>query len=125
VVRKALLGQGKNHAIEDLRKKEATRLKAQCEDMLSFTDHYIVLEPPEEDGGIPYVRIGEGDGSIPYHAEKIPFDEYFVDYLIACEHGDRRESFIEAVHSSNMAKLVVKAEGFDYEQNPSQGVSFD
>ncbi|MBY5894894.1 hypothetical protein HFN45_16110 [Rhizobium leguminosarum] len=117
---KALLGQGKNYALEDLNRAETIRLGEQCEKMVSFTDHYLVLEPPVQEGGIPDVRIGKADGSIPFDQERISFDRYFVDYLIACFHGDRRGGFINAVHHSNMAKLVVKAEGFDYEPNPGR-----
>lgn len=117
--RKGLLGQGKNDSVEELSKSETRRLIKQCEKMERYTDHYLVLEPPYEDGGIPNVRLGNPGAAIPWHGLSIPFDVYFVDHLIACTHGDRRNGFIDGIHHSDLVKLTVKAEGLDYEPDPS------
>ncbi|MGF1684989.1 hypothetical protein [Photobacterium minamisatsumaniensis] len=104
-VNKAILGQAKNGDVSDLTDNELIMLGEQCEKMNSFTNHWIVLEAPEKSGSMPMIRIGNNDGTI---RQTLKLDDYIVDYVIACLHGDHDLEFVENVQDSALKKLIIE-----------------
>lgn len=92
-------------------------LLEQCSKMSKYTEHYFVLEAPLEDGEIPKLRIGSHKDNT-WYPNSIGLDEYLVDFVISCTHGDRREEFILAVQKSNLKQLNVITLGLDFEPDP-------
>ena len=116
-INKAILGQAKGGCLEQLVRSEKLRLIEQCEKMAAATQHYLVLEAPSDNGAIPTVRIGTYKDQ-RWAEERIPFDEYLVDYVISCNHGDRRDQFIRAVGDSKLLTLQIVAEDVSLEPDP-------
>lgn len=116
-IHKAILSQAKNGTVEGLPKNEVTRLGDQCEKMARFTNHYIVLEAPDEDGAIPTIRIGT-PSSKSWGKNRIGLDDYFLDLILSCKHGDRRKDFVGAVTNSKLAGLTVDVNGIEYTPTP-------
>lgn len=116
-VSKALIAQAKKGCADNLSGAERDKLIGQCIKMQSRTDHYLVFEVPEISNGIPTVRIGRQD-TIVWSDDRIPIDEYIVDYLIGCSHGDRRQNFINAVQRSDLTGLSVVTRGLTLDLDP-------
>lgn len=114
---KAILAQAKNGDVERLRPADKRMLLEQCSKMSKYTEHYFVLEAPLEDGEIPKLRIGSHKDKT-WSPNSIGLDEYLVDFVISCKHGDRREDFISAVQKSNLKQLNVVTLGLDFEPDP-------
>jgi hypothetical protein len=116
-VKKAILAQAKNRTLENLSNSEMSRLNLQCQKMAAATAHYFVLEAPLENCSIPTVRLGIFENK-RWSEEQLPFDEYLVDQVISCMHGDRRKKFIKAVGDSKLSGLRVLANGVSFEPDP-------
>lgn len=113
-VNKAILAQAKNGCVEYLLPAERRRLEVQCEKMAKVTQAYLVLETPLEDFAIPVVRLGDFQTK-QWSSQSMPFDEYLVDQVISCLHGDRRIGFIDAVGNSKLPALNVFTRGLTFE----------
>lgn len=107
-VTKAVLGQGKPGPATSMTANERQRLDSQCLKMSRVTSEYLVLEAPWVDGEVPLVRLGTGGGA--YAQKTIPLDDYLVDHLVACTHGDRDQNVIDRAMNSQLAKVFVKVE---------------
>jgi hypothetical protein len=106
-IKKAILAQAKNCDVRDLKGTELKRLKEQCEKMSQATDAYLVLERPAIDGAIPQIRLGNTENP-GWSDSSMSFDEYFVQELLSCKHGDRNSSFINAIQDSKLKQLTIK-----------------
>jgi hypothetical protein len=113
-INKAILGQAKNGYLEKLSNAELSRLDKQCEKMAESTKHFIIFEAPTKDGAIPTIRLGNQDTK-NWNDKRFSFEEYLVDQVISCQHGDRAESFIDAVADSKLSKLEIIMKNLTYE----------
>lgn len=119
-IKKAILGQAKNGEVDSLNNTEKKRLLDQCSKMASVTKQYMVLEAPMIGNPIPTIRIGLPiKKGLPTLSQRIPFDEYLVDYIISCTHGDRRKEFIEAVGHSKLPTLGIVTNNLTLEPDPA------
>lgn len=116
-VDKAVIAQAKNGNLEDISKAEQKRLSGQCEKMGYITKQYFVLEAPTMDGAIPSVRLGD-HATRSWVAARMSFDEYLVDQVICCIHGDTRREFINAVNNSKLSTIKITATGVEYVADP-------
>ncbi|GGW41113.1 hypothetical protein [Vreelandella hamiltonii] len=82
-INKAILSQAKNGNVQQLAKAESTRLGEQCEKMARFTDSYIVLEAPKDDGAVPTVRIGTPINK-SWENIQMGLDDYFLELVLSC-----------------------------------------
>lgn len=110
---KAIISQAKNGTVDKLSNSESLRLKGQCEKMARITENYIVLETPNLAGAMPTVRIGVPKAKL-WGAVSIPFDEYFLNQVLSCQHGDKRKDFITGVASSKLSGIKVDVDGIKY-----------
>lgn len=105
-VSKAILGQAKGEAIEDLSAAKQKQFFNQCEKIQRYTNHLIGFEVPTSGNFIPMVRkVNIG----PPLSLKDPqrLDDYLVNQFIACHHGDTRSKFVEAVADSDLVQLHI------------------
>jgi len=116
-INKAIIAQAKNGVIEKLSSTENARLTTQCKKMAAVTQHYFVLEAPIKNHAIPTIRLGTYENK-QWSSEQIPFDEYLVDHIISCQHGDRRDQFIHAVGDSKLPTLKVHTTNLIFEPDP-------
>jgi len=116
-VTKAIIGQAKHANADNLGAKEKNVLIGQCEKMARITNAFIVFEVPVNDYQIPTIRIGNCLNK-KWKEEIIPFDEYLVDQVIACHHGDIRQDFIRAIGDSKLTQLKVDTKGLILEPDP-------
>lgn len=116
-IHKAILSQAKNGCVDKMPKAEVIRLGKQCEKMARFTNSYIVLEAPDDDGVMPTVRIGTPKSN-SWGEIRVGLDDYFLDLVLSCEHGDRRPSFLKGVASSNLKGLTIDVNGLEYTPTP-------
>ena len=123
-ISKAILGQGKNGASDDLNRSEKSRLIGQCEKMNTHTSEYIVLEAPTDNSKPPMVRVGDPKNPLKIGA-RYTLEDYFLKKFIACKHGDKRDKFVEAVQDStlNQLKIITRGLDLDLELNRSPGRS--
>jgi hypothetical protein len=98
---KAIIGQAKNFPRNDPRdnKKERCRLAAQCSAMAGVTSNYIVTFRPNEDGSIPLVYLGNVETKL-YSIPGIRFDEYLLNYVLPCKHGETNKDIIKYMVSA-------------------------
>lgn len=105
-VSKAILGQAKGGAIEDLSIADQTKFFNQCTRIAKYTDHFIGFEAPTIVNSPPMVReVNIGPPLSLKKAERL--DDYLIGRFIACHHGDRRPQFAEAVKDSALLQLRV------------------
>ena len=116
-ISKAIIAQAKNGNLEKLLSVEKTRLMTQCEKMAAVTKHYFVLEVPSAYAVIPSIRLGTYKNK-QWSSTQIPFDEYLVDHIISCTHGDRRTEFIKDVGDSKLPTLGVHTTNLTFETDP-------
>jgi hypothetical protein len=112
-IRKAIISQAKNGMVSALSKTEQNRLAAQCRKMARITDSYIVLEAPVVSGAMPTVKIGDPQTGL-WERDSIDFDDYFLEQILSCKHGDRRESFIDGVADSKLSGIKVDVNDLEY-----------
>lgn len=102
---KAVLGQAKRGAVEELGGAEVGRLAAQIAQMRARTRHYVIVETPVQLGSTVSVLRSK-----PRTEDALYTDETLTDYLeklVVCTHGDRRTSFVSAVKDSKLSTLRV------------------
>ncbi|WJG22002.1 hypothetical protein [Vibrio furnissii] len=116
-ISKAILAQAKNDDVDTMPKEEVTRLREQCKKMSRFTNEYIVLEAPKMAGAVPTIRLGTS-GTNAWGKIRMGLDEYFLELVLSCKHGDRRPEFIRGVASSNLSGLTVDVNGLEYTPTP-------
>lgn len=116
-IKKAIIAQAKNGAVEQLSSAEKARLTTQCKKMAEVTQHYFVLEAPIKSYAIPTIRIGSSQNKL-WSSAQVPFDEYIVDNIISCKHGDRRDQFIHAVGESKLSTLKINATNLTFKPDP-------
>ena len=102
ILRKAIIGQAKNDPYGHLSKAEQRRLFDQCNDMAAITDHYIVTFRNDDDV-IPTVNLGTA-GAGGFTNAKIPLDEYIIDKLLSCLHGETNPNDIKRMLNSRMSE---------------------
>ncbi|ELJ8739347.1 hypothetical protein GOP97_18620 [Vibrio cholerae] len=117
-IKKAIFSQAKNGDATKLSKTDAKKLDDQCAKMAIFTKHYMVFEAPKEDGAMPTIRLGKPSTKSWDKGHNIRLDDYFLDYILSCKHGDRRENFIRNVAASNLKGLTVDVNGINYTPTP-------
>lgn len=110
---KAIISQAKNGSLNALSSTEVNQLNRQCQKMARITKEYMVLEAPLNDGAMPKIRLGDFENG-SWKGDAIDLDEYFVDYILACSHGDRRPNFIHGVATSNLSGIKVDVHGLEY-----------
>ncbi|WP_447077454.1 hypothetical protein [Shewanella algae] len=101
-VEKAILSQAKNTPVENLSSTQKKALQEQCRKMDRHTESWMVFEAPIVNGAIPTVKF-----NIYNRSYSMSFDRYVIEYIIGCEHGDRRAEFVNAVKSSNLKGLEI------------------
>ncbi|MCU8104869.1 hypothetical protein [Shewanella sp. SM101] len=116
-INKAILSQAKNDTIDKMPKEEVTRLREQCMKMARFTNDYIVLEAPKVDGAVPTIIIGTPSNQA-WGKIRMGLDDYFLEFVLSCKHGDRRPDFIKGVASSKLSGLTVDVNGLEYTPSP-------
>ncbi|WP_155718706.1 hypothetical protein [Ectopseudomonas mendocina] len=116
-ISKAILSQAKNYNVDRMPKEEVTRLREQCKKMSRFTKDYIVLEAPKMAGAVPTIRLGTPSTNA-WEKTRMGFDEYFLELVLSCKHGDRRPDFIRGVASSKLSGLTVDVNGLEYTPTP-------
>lgn len=102
ILRKVIIGQAKNEPYSHLSKAEQRRLFEQCNNMAEITDHYIVTFRNDDDV-IPTVNLGTV-GSGGFTNAKIPLDEYIIDKLLSCLHGETNPYDIGKMLNSKMSE---------------------
>lgn len=113
-LKKATIGQAKRGSTENLSKKDMQNLKEQCQKMAGKTSEYLVLETPTESRGCPMIRLSSKTKNSRLISDTlIRLDDYIIEHLIACSHGDKRNDFVEAVQQSNLEGLEVTVSGLD------------
>ncbi|WP_261884493.1 hypothetical protein [Vibrio pomeroyi] len=119
-IKKAIFSQAKNGDATKLPKKDAEKLDEQCAKMARFTGHYMVFEAPMKDGAMPTIRFGKPSKKSWDKGKNnsIRLDDYFLDYILSCKHGDKRHNFIKNVAASNLKGLTVDVNGIDYTPTP-------
>jgi hypothetical protein len=117
-----VLGQGKRGPIEQLGKDKKKGLDDQCSKMLKYTNDYLVLETPLTTGCVPMIKLSKKNEVTP-SGKSIPLQDYIIEHLIACNHGDRREEFVLAVQDSSLKRLEIIVDGLepDLSLRPKQG----
>lgn len=112
-INKAVISQAKNGSVDDLSKSEKSRLADQCKKMARITNSYIILEAPNISGAMPTVKIGDPQTGL-WQEDSIDFDDYFLEQILSCMHGDVRDSFIEGVACSKLSGIKVDVKGLEY-----------
>ncbi len=112
-INKAIISQAKNGEVDKLNNSEITRLNDQCEKMAKVTNSYLVLEAPSSKGIVPTVKLGSSDNK-RWQPDSIPFDEYFLNHVLSCKHGDQRLGFITGVSDSKLSGITVDVNGVKY-----------
>ena len=112
-IRKAIISQAKNGLVNKLSKLDEDRLVEQCRMMARITNSYIVLEAPSASGAMPTVKIGDPKTGL-WEKDSIDFDDYFLEQVLSCRHGDRRDSFIEGVACSKLSGIKVDVNDLEY-----------
>ncbi|WP_415905393.1 hypothetical protein ACMXYW_04650 [Neptuniibacter sp. QD48_55] len=110
---KAIIGQAKNGQSDQLPKQELSRLISQCNKMSSHTTDYIVIEAPQDGELTPMVRIGDKREQLKIGKDRVTLENYIMNKLVGCRHGDKRDGFIDAVQDSSLAKLEIITNGLD------------
>ncbi|MFU1519964.1 hypothetical protein ACM25P_15995 [Vreelandella alkaliphila] len=110
---KAIISQAKNGSVDKLSKAETERLQLQCKKMARVTTEYLILEAPMSMGAMPTVRFGD-KAKESWEGDSIAFDEYFLEHVLSCRHGDRRSSFVKGVATSNLSGIKVDVDGLEY-----------
>jgi len=138
-LRKAVLGQAKRGSLT-APEGEAQGFRTQVIKMSRMTWATVGLEVPRAIGEIPMVRMVEATSTYgetwaaksivapPDSYEQVirpalsdegpavllwtavPLDQYLCDYLVGCAHGDRDERVVQALDSSNLTRLHIRAE---------------
>ena len=116
-ISKAILSQAKNDTVDGMPKEEISRLREQCKKMSRFTHDYIVLEAPTMAGAVPTIRLGTPSNKA-WGKKRIGLDDYFLELVLSCKHGDRRPDFIKGVASSKLSGLTVDVNGLEYTPTP-------
>lgn len=116
-IRKAILSQAKNDNVDWMPKEEVMRLREQCRKISLFTNDYIVLEAPKMAGTVPTIRLGTPSTNA-WGKTRMGLDEYFLELVLSCKHGDRRPDFIRGVANSKLSGLTVDVNGLEYTPTP-------
>ncbi|SBS66541.1 hypothetical protein [Vibrio splendidus] len=101
-IEKAILSQAKNMPVENLNNSQKEELRKQCRKMDQHTEDWMVFEAPVVTGAMPTVKF-----NLHGRSYTKPFDEYLIDNIVGCSHGDRRKEFVDAVQSSKLTKLEL------------------
>lgn len=117
-ITKATIGQAKLGSKDKLTTSELKNLKKQCQKMSIRTPDFLVLETPNKLGVCPMVRLSSNNNGLSLSEDLIRLDDYLIDYLIACLHGDTRSEFVSAVQESSLPGLEVIISGLDNKLNP-------
>ncbi|MFP3614730.1 hypothetical protein SB778_32110 [Paraburkholderia sp. SIMBA_050] len=105
-VSKAVLGQAKGSDIDTLPPAERKNFLRQCGLIAQRTKHFVGLEAPTELNTMPIVRKGVSGPPVSIEVGR-RLDDYLADVFIACQHGDRRNGFVQAVKTSDLLQLRV------------------
>ncbi|WP_349606980.1 hypothetical protein [Cupriavidus sp. DF5525] len=105
-VSKAVLGQAKGSGIDSLPQNQQDNFLRQCGLMAQKTKHFIGLEAPTGTNTMPIVRKGIWGPPLSIESGR-RLDDYLADIFIACQHGDRRNGFVQAVKTSDLRQLRV------------------
>jgi len=105
-ISKAVLGQAKGSGIDELRHAERKNFLRQCGLIAQKTRHFVGLEVPTAPNTMPIIRKGVSGPPVSIEAGR-PLDDYLTDVFIACQHGDRRSSFVQAVKTSDLLQLRI------------------
>ncbi len=116
-IHKAILSQAKNGNVDRMVKAESIRLSEQCEKMARFTNDYIVLEAPSKSGAVPTIRLGI-PSSNSWGQNRIGLDDYFLELVLSCKHGDTRKDFVKGVATSKLKGLTIDVDGLEYTPTP-------
>lgn len=105
-VSKAVLGQAKGSGIDSLPMMQRENFLRQCGLIAQKTKHFIGLEAPTGSNTMPIVRKGVSGPPVSIESGR-RLDDYLADIFIACQHGDRRNAFVQAVRASDLLQLRV------------------
>jgi hypothetical protein len=105
-ISKAVLGQAKGADIDTLRPAEQQNFLRQCRLIATRTNHFVGLEAPTGRNTMPVIRQGIPGPPVSIQAGR-RLDDYLAHIFIACQHGDRRNNFVQAVMSSDLLQLRV------------------
>ncbi|WP_146039421.1 MULTISPECIES: hypothetical protein [unclassified Variovorax] len=104
-LKKAVLGQAKRGSVESLKPSETSRLAGQVAKLRERTKHFVVFETPQARGETVGVRRSMPANPIRLHAPQTLED--YLEQLVRCSHGDRRQVFVEAVQDASLPELSV------------------
>ena len=97
---KGIIGQAKNVSLSEIKKSEKNDLAEQCKKMARITEHYIVSFR-DDSYNIPVIHIGDPTNAY-FSPEGILFDEYIIDHVMSCLHGDIQKDNIETMLTSDL-----------------------
>jgi hypothetical protein len=62
---------------------------------------------------MPTVKIGDPQAGL-WEEDSIDFDDYFLEQILSCKHGDRRENFIDGVANGKLSGIKVDGNYLEY-----------
>ena len=104
-LKKAVLGQAKKGSVESLTSGETSRLAGQVAKLRERTKHFVIFETPLARGGT--VGVLRSMPAIPLRLHAPQTLEDYLEQLVRCSHGDKRQSFVEAVQDASLPELSV------------------
>ncbi|RJL48958.1 hypothetical protein D5078_02130 [Pectobacterium carotovorum] len=96
-LQKGIIGQAKNNTLKSSDTKD---LSVQCVKMARVTEHYIVILR-DNSHQIPVVHIGDREKKY-FHEDSIIFDDYLIDHVMACLHGETNTDDINTMLKSGL-----------------------
>ncbi|AKP32797.1 hypothetical protein [Yersinia aleksiciae] len=96
-LQKGIIGQAKNNRLKNADSKD---LSVQCAKMAIVTGNYIVILR-DDSHHIPVVHIGDRENKY-FHENSIIFDDYLIDHVMACLHGEINTGDINTMLKSGL-----------------------
>lgn len=98
---KAIIGQAKNNVRVVVEKDltERKRLAEQCIKMSRVTEHYVVTFRPNNPQAVPVIHLGD-QASSSYFNQAYDFDNYLINKVLPCFHGEKDKTIIEYMVSA-------------------------
>ncbi|MFA5858677.1 MAG: hypothetical protein WC955_06390 [Elusimicrobiota bacterium] len=106
--KKVILGQAKKGEVEKLRKSEKERLKGQITKMKDIVSSPVVLETPSKGTDMPTICSGNKVLNNSKY-KRIPLDDFIVDRVMTCFHGNTNKKIVTAVEDSQLSTLSIIA----------------
>ncbi|MEQ9849732.1 hypothetical protein [Pectobacterium brasiliense] len=96
-LQKGIIGQAKNNTLKGSDTKDLVK---QCKKMARVTGNYIVVLR-DDSHHIPVVHIGDRENEY-FYEDSITFDDYLIDHVMACLHGETNTDDINTMLKSGL-----------------------